>query len=354
MINEAIEFVLSSVHEPALAHPDLPQAIKNKIISNRTMIRNFSKVGELFIYMQRFDADDKAAGDDVFNALAENNLESLETIIDEFGERFQYQLNDYLMLSDFVIGHVYSSFDIAIFSKKYNVQQGIYPIGRAPGYEAVFIKVTLGGEGEYPNEWIKEGEELKYFLKSRLDVFKTSYVENQAIINANNYPVYVFIKTGTDCLLEGIYAFSETVREESGSIWVKLKKRSDLASETHITQEAFEKQLERKVDASSKGSKDDRDKRLKNASRKPRRQIIKVVGFQRNPDVISKVLERAEGVCEGCEQDAPFIGFAKQAPYLEVHHKKRLADDGDDTVDNAIALCPDCHRERHFGINFRT
>jgi 5-methylcytosine-specific restriction protein A len=32
-----------------------------------------------------------------------------------------------------------------------------------------------------------------------------------------------------------------------------------------------------------------------------------------------------------------------------VHHLIRLADGGDDTVDNAVAACPNCHRQRHFG-----
>ncbi|WP_342542729.1 HNH endonuclease signature motif containing protein [Paenisporosarcina sp. FSL H8-0542] len=36
-------------------------------------------------------------------------------------------------------------------------------------------------------------------------------------------------------------------------------------------------------------------------------------------------------------------------PYLEVHHIKRLADNGEDSVENAIAVCPNCHRELHFG-----
>jgi 5-methylcytosine-specific restriction protein A len=26
-----------------------------------------------------------------------------------------------------------------------------------------------------------------------------------------------------------------------------------------------------------------------------------------------------------------------------------LASDGDDTVENAVALCPNCHRRAHFG-----
>ncbi len=70
------------------------------------------------------------------------------------------------------------------------------------------------------------------------------------------------------------------------------------------------------------------------------------------PDVIAKVLDRANDHCENCQQHALFIrasGDRKGEWYLEVHHTKRLADDGDDTIENAVALCPNCHREKHFG-----
>ena len=36
-------------------------------------------------------------------------------------------------------------------------------------------------------------------------------------------------------------------------------------------------------------------------------------------------------------------------PFLEVHHLRQLADRGSDTVSNAVALCPNCHREAHYG-----
>ncbi|MEQ1936169.1 MAG: HNH endonuclease [Fimbriimonadaceae bacterium] len=35
--------------------------------------------------------------------------------------------------------------------------------------------------------------------------------------------------------------------------------------------------------------------------------------------------------------------------FLEVHHVVPLAEGGDDTMANAAALCPMCHRELHFG-----
>ncbi|HHQ4496099.1 TPA: HNH endonuclease, partial [Aeromonas hydrophila] len=57
----------------------------------------------------------------------------------------------------------------------------------------------------------------------------------------------------------------------------------------------------------------------------------------------------ANGKCEHCKKDAPFIRIKDGTPYLEVHHKEKLADGGEDTLENTIALCPNCHRKFHFG-----
>ena len=57
----------------------------------------------------------------------------------------------------------------------------------------------------------------------------------------------------------------------------------------------------------------------------------------------------AQGVCKKCLAGAPFLRAANNEPYVEVHHKVRLADDGSDHPDNALALCPNCHRKAHFG-----
>jgi 5-methylcytosine-specific restriction protein A len=59
--------------------------------------------------------------------------------------------------------------------------------------------------------------------------------------------------------------------------------------------------------------------------------------------------KRANGICEGCEETAPFE--TKSGPYLEVHHLTRLADGGADLPQNVIALCPTCHRRAHYSIN---
>lgn len=83
--------------------------------------------------------------------------------------------------------------------------------------------------------------------------------------------------------------------------------------------------------------------------RKPDVRYVMTRIFDRDPDVVAEVLARANGTCEGCGAIGPFIGNAKGEPYLEVHHIVPLAENGDDIVDNAVALCPNCHRHRHFG-----
>lgn len=83
--------------------------------------------------------------------------------------------------------------------------------------------------------------------------------------------------------------------------------------------------------------------------RKPERISVSSVAFVRNPHVVASVLERANGRCEGCGEAAPFNRRATGTPYLEVHHKITLASGGEDTVENAIAMCPNCHRRAHYG-----
>jgi len=90
-------------------------------------------------------------------------------------------------------------------------------------------------------------------------------------------------------------------------------------------------------------------RRLSLAPVKPTSTITQTRSFLRNPDVIVEVLLRADGNCEQCGKPSPFLRDVNGTPYLEVHHTIPLAENGDDTVSNALALCPNCHRHAHHG-----
>lgn len=73
-----------------------------------------------------------------------------------------------------------------------------------------------------------------------------------------------------------------------------------------------------------------------------------VTQYVRESAVKAWILKNAKGICECCDQKAPFSG-PDGLPYLEVHHVRKLAENGSDTIVNAVALCPNCHRELHYG-----
>ncbi|OGR08032.1 MAG: hypothetical protein A2511_17535 [Deltaproteobacteria bacterium RIFOXYD12_FULL_50_9] len=104
-----------------------------------------------------------------------------------------------------------------------------------------------------------------------------------------------------------------------------------------------------KVESSLQDSGAKRRVRLQAAATRPARVLALTHVYARNPDVVAEVLVRATGVCEVCRKPAPFRRAKDSSPYLEVHHKIQLADNGEDTVENAIAVCPNCHRQAHFG-----
>lgn len=68
--------------------------------------------------------------------------------------------------------------------------------------------------------------------------------------------------------------------------------------------------------------------------------------FDRNQDVVEYVLRISMGQCQLCNEPAPFSRPSGE-PYLEVHHVVWLARGGEDSVANAVALCPNCHRKMH-------
>ncbi|UTE72092.1 HNH endonuclease [Rossellomorea marisflavi] len=54
----------------------------------------------------------------------------------------------------------------------------------------------------------------------------------------------------------------------------------------------------------------------------------------------------ANGICQLCGKEAPFKDRYGN-PFLEVHHIEYLSKGGTDTIDNVVALCPNCHRKIH-------
>lgn len=110
-------------------------------------------------------------------------------------------------------------------------------------------------------------------------------------------------------------------------------------------EESFRAQVKLAIEATA----EQRQAQLNASPKLPEKVARLVETFKRSPYVVAEVLHRAAGVCGSCLKAAPFTRKRDGAPYLEVHHRRQLAHGGEDTVANAIAVCPNCHRELHYG-----
>jgi 5-methylcytosine-specific restriction enzyme A len=135
------------------------------------------------------------------------------------------------------------------------------------------------------------------------------------------------------------------VNNKLRKVWMfplRLKKGGTIPQATPEDLAKIQARLERQA---AKLPPDQLKARAKNAKGKPERRMVASEQFVRDSFVVCYVKDEANGFCDLCAQPAPFKRKGK--PYLECHHVIPLAKDGEDTIDNAVALCPNCHRKIH-------
>ena len=113
-----------------------------------------------------------------------------------------------------------------------------------------------------------------------------------------------------------------------------------------IKEEVLEQNLIQKEKKVKKLSDSDITKKAKEIKGKPGTRNTVTSTYDRNPYVVDYTRRRANGICDLCNEKAPFLN-SKGEPYLEVHHIEWLSKGGDDTIENTVALCPNCHRKMH-------
>jgi hypothetical protein len=118
-----------------------------------------------------------------------------------------------------------------------------------------------------------------------------------------------------------------------------------------IEQKTFDEEFQTKVKAALKDDPKNRKLRLSKYDGMPKRIQTISYSFERNADVVAEALIRANGICEKCNKPAPFMRKKDGSAYLEVHHKIPLSENGLDLLESVLALCPNCHRELHYGAD---
>lgn len=166
----------------------------------------------------------------------------------------------------------------------------------------------------------------------------------------NNFWGYVLVRFADTKGDKGHTAFvlRKPVIEALLNLGIVNLKKDTTVYETQLLED-LEALLEQQIEQACRLPHFERQYRSSQFPSIPKRRDVIVSVFERNPYVIAEVLYRANGYCELCGAQAPFLRKSDGTPYLEVHHKIPLAEGGNDTTENTVALCPNCHRRVHYG-----
>ncbi|MGC7946873.1 HNH endonuclease [Bacillus sp. II_CA] len=177
---------------------------------------------------------------------------------------------------------------------------------------------------------------------------KTLYESNE-----NGVDVYLFetfqpgehIFMGQVRLVEE--PFQETQEDTQGQkrrVWIfpirLLNNDITLSKNVFLSKQEKEQKEARRLDYQ------ELKERAKKATSRSNKRNIKTETYQRNEFVAEFSKRRANGVCELCEQKAPFED-KNGNPYLESHHVEWLSEGGEDTIYNTVGVCPNCHSCLH-------
>ena len=113
-----------------------------------------------------------------------------------------------------------------------------------------------------------------------------------------------------------------------------------------ISEEQFRKKVTIKEKQASEISDEELKNKIKSAHRKIGSRDVVSKQYERDPYIAELAKRRAKGICQLCNTTAPFKN-KDGYPYLEVHHIQWLSKEGDDSIDNVVALCANCHRKMH-------
>ncbi|WP_215878999.1 HNH endonuclease [Acidithiobacillus ferrooxidans] len=205
----------------------------------------------------------------------------------------------------------------------------------------------------YDDRW--DGDVLHYTGMGQAGDQRLTFMQNRTLAESGENGVHVFLfevhhpREYTYCGEVKLAAPPYEDHQPDGAennrvVWmfpVKL-----VTAEAILDKDTIEEPYQAKLKQARRLSDEELLKRAARGEQKPGRRQVVVTQYDRSPWVVECVKRRAHGLCEACGATSPFE-MTDGTPYLEVHHIKPLADGGGDTINNAAALCPNCHRRCH-------
>ncbi|MGJ7912612.1 HNH endonuclease [Neobacillus sp. LXY-1] len=207
----------------------------------------------------------------------------------------------------------------------------------------------------YEDKWI--GKIFYYTGMGKKGHQSLTFAQNKTLSesNTNGVAVHLFeVLRPTEYVYTGqVVLAGEPYQEEQfdedkklRNVWVFPLELANGKKPIKIPKKLIEvKELEREKLA-RKLSDEELANRAKHASKKATSRTVTSNNFERNPFVTEYAKRWSKGVCQLCEKPAPFKNRQGE-PHLHTHHIEWLSRGGEDSIENTVALCPNCHDRMH-------
>lgn len=199
--------------------------------------------------------------------------------------------------------------------------------------EVIDVILLLGGQGHYKDIYamIENRQVMNLKVNKNWDATVRKTIElHSSDSKAFNGKEDIFYSVNG--LLKGVWGIRSTYYTQND-----IPITSDVIEKEYVCLERTARKLP---------LEELKSKAKKQTPRPPKQVPLKTITIVRNPYVSEYSKRLANGVCRLCNQSAPFDDQYGN-PYLESHHVKWLSKNGLDTIDNTVALCPNCHRKMH-------
>ncbi|EAX47151.1 HNH endonuclease [Thermosinus carboxydivorans Nor1] len=211
-------------------------------------------------------------------------------------------------------------------------------------------------KGLYEDKWV--GDVLHYTGMGKNGDQSLNFAQNRTLAesNENGVDVHLFevfkekeyVYMGQVKLVEKPY--QEVQKGEDGvprKVWIfpvkVIQESAAIAVDSSLIQTKYEEK-EKQAKRLDNETLAKRAKESQSEKTSVRNAVTTI--YERNAYVSEYAKRRANGICQLCEREAPFKNKDGE-PYLETHHIEWLSRGGTDTLDNTVALCPNCHRKMH-------
>ena len=211
-------------------------------------------------------------------------------------------------------------------------------------------------ESIYEDRW-DDADALHYTGMGRKGDQSLSFAQNRTLAESKDNGVAVFL---FEVFEPKIYTFrgrveladkpyKETQPDEDGNeriVWMFPLRVLQNSGPLLVPDQDHRANQDRKAKKARRLSDDELKMKAQHAPRRAGRQRSETQQFVRDPHVAEFAKRRSSGRCQLCKSPAPFVDKSG-TPYLETHHIVWLSRGGQDSIDNTVALCANCHRRMH-------